>query len=367
MGVHMKAWRQVALIFLVALVCSCTEDQRAWLGHFFKAGKGSAVPVVVEQMVAQERQGMVIVPAVLRPSDRVEVTLPDEAHIEKVFVNVGDGVKQGTLLCRLSEEDVGLKLASLRAELREAQANLEKNQYFSRNRDRLLEEGRIDRNQYDNLDSEVNGNEAAVDRLRADIAQLEAQTTNVNVTSPIAGIVQAKYAGPGLVIQEKQPLFVITKIDPISVVFALAPYEAKTVRPDMPVTVRFVELPGEAVTAAVKSVGTAINQETGRFDVTAQIPNPNGTYKVGMAAQVEFAGAETEKYFSVPAEAVITDARRHYVFTVSNGLAHKVPVVVREIKNDYAEIIEGLMEGNLVVVKGNKQLKEGSVVDIWGR
>lgn len=363
----MKSLRFFPIVFLL-LFCSCTEDQRAWLGRFFKVGGGgNAVPVAVEQVVVQERQGSVIAPATLMPSEQVEVRLPFEVHVERVFVNVGDAVKPGTLLCKLSDEDINMRLASLRAELREAQANLEKNTYFLRNRDRLMEEGRIDRSQYDNLDAEVTANESAVDKVRAQITQSETQAGNVTVTSPIAGVVQARNVAPGLVIAEQQPLFVVTKVDPISIVFALAPYEAKTVRPEMPVTVRFRELPGDAVTALITLVGSSINPETSRFNVTAQIANPNGTYKVGMAAQVEFAGLEKQKYFSVPAETVITDNRRHYVFTVANGLAHKVPVVVREIKNEYAEIIEGLVEGDLVVVKGNKQLKEGTVVDIWGR
>ena len=357
---------RMAAVFLPVLVLSaCTEGQRSWLGHFFKAGSGSAVPVAVEEVVAVERRSIVTVPAQLRPSEQVEVTLPYEAHIERVFVNLGDTVKPGAMLCRLSDEDANLRVAALRAEARETQANLEKNTYFLRNRDRLLEEGRIDRSQYDNLESEVSANESGIEKLRAQIAQYENQLGNVTVTSPIAGVVQTRNAAPGIVVNEKQPLFVIMKVDPISVVFSLAPYEAKTVRTDMPVTVRIREMPGEVITAAVTNTGSTINSETSRFDVTASVPNPNGVYKVGMGAQVEFAGAEKQKYFNLPAEAVITDNRRHYVFTVSMGVAHKVPVVVREIKDDNAEIVEGLMEGDLVVVKGNKQLKEGSVVDIW--
>jgi len=325
------------------------------------------MPVAVEKVAMQEREIKVIVPATLAPSDQIEVRLPFEAHIDKVFVKVGDTVKPGLVLCHLSEDYINIRLASLRADLQEAQATLEKNQYFLRNRDRLLEEGRIDKNQYDNLDAEVTANEAALERSRTQITSLEGQQGSVNITSPISGIVQTVYAQPGVAVQEKQILFVITKVDPIAVVFALASYEAKNVQPNMPVQVRFRELPGETVTTMISSVGAQVNPETGRFDVRAQIPNPYGTYKVGMVGQVEFAGAERQKFFSVPAEAVITDNRRHYVFTVSKGIAHKVQVVPREIKADVAEIIEGLADGDLVVVKGNKQLKEGSVVDIWGR
>jgi RND family efflux transporter MFP subunit len=360
----MKKARLIAMLILLVFLSSCTEDQRSWLARFFKVG-GSAVPVAVEQVTVEERDVKVVVPATLAPSEQVEIRLPYEAHIEAVSVNIGDTVKPGTVLCRLSLDELNLRLAGLRAEQRDAQATLEKNQYFLRNRDRLLDEGRIDKNQYDNLEAEVNTNESAVERLRTQITALENQTSNINITATIAGVIQAKYATPGGVISEKQPLFIITKVDPIAVVFSLAPYEAKTIRAGMPIVVRFRELPGEMVTASVASVGSQINPDTGRFDVKSLIPNPNGTYKTGMIAQAEFSGAEKQKFFNVPAEAVITDGRRHFVFTVSQGVAHKVPVMVREIKGDTAEVIEGLVENDLVVVKGNKQLQEGSVVDIW--
>lgn len=363
----MRSYRSVLLLVALLVLSSCTEGQRAWLGKFFKVSGGSAVPVAVEEVGIQERTTTITVAGTLAPSDQVQVNLPYEAHIERVFVNIGDAVKAGTVLCRLSAEDATLRLAALRAEVRELQSVLERNQYVQRNKDALLDNGRIDRNQYDNIDNEVSGNEAALEKVRAQVTQLETQTGNVDVTSPIAGIVQGKNVSGGVVVPERQPLFSITRIDPMNIVFSLAPYEAKAVRPQMAVNARLRELPGEKIQAVVTSVGSAINPETSRFDVIAQVPNPNGAYKTGMIAQVEFSGAETQKYFSVPAEAVITENRRTYVFTVAMGTAHKVPVVVRETKDGLSEIVEGLVEGDLVVVKGNKELKEGSLVDIWGR
>jgi RND family efflux transporter MFP subunit len=363
----MRSLRFFPIVLLLLLINSCTEGQREWLGKFFKVSGKNAVPVTVEQVQVQERTTTITVAATLAPSDQVQVSLPYEAHIERVFANIGDPVKAGTVLCRLSIEDTALRLAALRAEAREAQSTLERNQYVQRNKDALLDNGRIDRNQYDNIETEVSGNEAALDRLRAQISQLEAQTGSADITSPIAGIVQGRNVSAGIVIPERQPLFSITKVDPMNVVFSLAPYEATAVKPQMPVNVRLRELPGEKIPAVITSAGSAINLETSRFDVTAQIANPNGAYKIGMIAQVEFSGAQTQKYFNIPEEAVISENRRTYVFTVAMGNAHRVPVVVRGTKDGYAEIMEGLVEGDLVVVKGNKQLKEGSVVDIWGR
>jgi len=343
---------------------SCKEGQRLWLARFFNVG-GSAVPVTVENVIVEERPVTIILPATLTASEQVEVRLPNEAHIERVFVKPGDFVKEGDILCRLSVEDYSLRLGSLRAEMKEQQSNLEKNIYFLRNRDRLLEEGRITQEQYDALDDEVEQNEAAIERLKTQIAEMEALMANVEVKSPLSGVIQTRNVSPGLVITENKPLFVITKTNPIAVVFTLAPYEAKLVRAGMPVVVKFRDLPGETVEAKIDTVGERINPETNRFDVRVLLSNPNNIYKIGMMAQVQFEGVEKQKFFTISDDAISTDGRRHYVYTVSMGKAHKVPIKIREIKDGRAQIVEGLMEGDIVVVKGKEQIKEGTVVDIW--
>jgi RND family efflux transporter MFP subunit len=349
---------------LILMSFSCNEGQRSWLSRFFKGG-GSAVPVAVENVVVEEKAVTIVLPITLSASEQVEVRLPNEAHIERVFVKPGDVVKEGDVLCRLSAEDYILRLAALRAEMKEQQSNLEKNTYFLRNRDRLLEEGRITQDQYDALEAEVDQNESAIEKLRTQIAEMEVRTGEVEVKSPISGVIQARLASPGLVITENKPLFVITRINPIAATFSLAPYEARTVKAGMPVTIRFRDLPGEVVSAKIDSVGAKINPETSRFDVRVLLPNPNGVYKLGMVGQVEFESAEKQKFFTVSDEAIITDSRRHFVYTVSMGKAHKIPVKIREIKDGKAQIVEGLMDSDIVVVKGKEQLKEGAVVDIW--
>lgn len=362
----MKKIRFELIAVLALFLISCTQGQRKWMKGFFKGG-GSAVPVAVENVIVQEKSVGIVVPATLVPSEKIEVKLPNEVLVERVMVNNGSVVKDGEALCRLSTEESNLRLASLRAELTELQSNLEKNMYFLRNRDRLLDEGRINQDQYDNLETEVDENESRIEKTRAQIAELEAKTGEVNVTSPMAGIVQARMVSPGIVVPAGKPLFIIIKTNPIAAEFTLAPYEAKSVKAGMPVTIRFRDLPGEKVTAKISSVGSKIDPQTSRFFVRVLLPNPTGVYKTGMVAQAEFESAEKQRFYSISESAVIKDKRRHYVFTVHMGKAHRVPIRVRDIKNGRAEVIEGLMEGDIVVVRGNEELEEGAVVDIWGR
>lgn len=368
--------RKAVLIILLAVSVTtfigfgCTNDEKgggvkSFLSNAFKKG-GSGVPVTVEKPILVERSVAITVPGILTPSDRVEVKLPNDARIESFFVNVGETVAKGAPLFQVSRQDQNLKLAQLRAEQKELQANLEKTSYFLRNRDRLLEEGRITTEQYDALETEMERIEEDIERVRTQLSGLEGATTEPAVhDSPIAGVVQSKLTSAGGVSIANTPIVTIVRNNPMIVNFRLASYEAKTVRKGMPVQVRLVDMRTEKFKATVSAVGTELDRDTNTFEVKAELPNPQGMLKAGMNAFVEFTGPEKQKFFEIPSNALIVDRRRYYVFTVVQGTAHKIRVIPREIRGDIAEIVEGLHTNDMVVVKGNEKLSEGTVVDIW--
>lgn len=366
--------RRVAASIIVVL-CSCLfiqggcssreEGVGGFLSKAFKKG-GKAVPVTVQRPRLVEHSVPITVPAILTPSDRIEVRLPHDARIENFFVNVGETVSRGAALFQLSKEDQNLKLAQLRAEQKELQANLEKNTYFLRNRDRLLEEGRITTEQYDNLESEVEKNEDSIERVRTQLASIEGQTGGSTVTSsPIAGVVQSKLSSAGGVAVANTVIVTIVRNDPMVVNFRLGAYEAKTVRKGMGIKVKLADMLGEQFNATIESIGAELDRDTKTFEVKAEMPNPQGIFKAGMNAFVEFSGSERQEYYVIPSSAVIAERRRYYVYTVVQGAAHRVRVIPRRIQGNVAEIAEGLHAGDMVVVKGADKLSEGAVVDIW--
>ena len=366
---HRKSITILATALLAALIYGGCSSEEGGVGSFltkaFKKG-GQGVPVTVQKPKLEEQAVSVAVPGIITASDRTDVKLPGNARVETFFVNVGESVKKGTALFQISREDQNLKIAQLRAEQKELQANLEKNTYFYRNRDRLLEEGRITNDQYESLEAEVDRNEDDLERISGQLATLEAQAEGTTVvSSPIAGVVQKKLSSAGGVAVANTPIVSIVRNNPMIVTFRLASYEAKNVRTGMTVEVRVADLRNEQFNATIESVGTELNRDTNTFEVKATLPNPQGIFKAGMNAFVEFSGPETQRYYVVPSSALIIDRRRYYVYTVVQGAAHRVRVIPRNIRGGVVEIAEGLHDNDLVVVKGADKLSEGTMVDIW--
>lgn len=84
----------------------------------------------------------------------------------------------------------------------------------------------------------------------------------------------------------------------------------------------------------------------------------------GMEVDVEGEGTIASAALSVPSDALLFRDNRNMVFLVEGGIAHLREVKVGYTTHATAEILEGLKEGDLVVVKGKDGLQDGRRVRI---
>lgn len=352
--------RRISYLILAGIVlsafCSCQ-----------KGGSKNSGSLIIEPVRVQESLPVINIPGVLLPRDKVEVKASSAGKIAEVFVNKGDAVVEGTPLAKFSEEDVSAKMNQLKAAKKEAETHIEKNQSLFKNRDKLLEEGKLDKNQFEALSLENAANESTLERIKADMALLESKAGRAQMTSPIKGIVTERYASPLQVAAEEQVLFVITNTDPILVSFQLTSDEASGIKIGQPVSVKIDDLNGEEYNGTISFIGPEISQDGRTFEVLASISNPEHTLKAGMFAGVQLTSAKTHKVVVVPSSSIITRGRDKFVFTVVNGTAKRTKVNVRNIQGNIAEISSGLMENDFVAVQGAGNLYDGATVDVWRR
>lgn len=352
----------VGTIILIAFSCSNEGD-----GFFARLLKGSSagVPVTVESVAVQDRAKEMTITTTLEAPEGVEVTLPEDVIVEAVLVREGDRVAAGDPLVRLSEADVTAKVAKLRNDMKEAQAEFDKNTYFLKNRDRLLGEGRIDQTQYDNLESEVSKDEAALEKIRQDITKMEERQTTPVVASPAAGIITKIATAPGLTTPAGKPIMTVAKSEQMTATLRLPPALSGALQAGQTISLTLPERNNESVTARVMGVGTEANPDDGTLSATVAIANAGGRFKPGMRAQTRIATADHQRLFIVPEEALIRERGAVFVYTVDNTVAHKVQVLPSESVGNRVEILRGLKDGDIVVVRGHDKLAEGTKVDIW--
>jgi membrane fusion protein (multidrug efflux system) len=347
-------------------LASCTSDKDGFIDRLFKGG-GSAVPVTVTSVATVERAYEIKAMATLGPSGKDDVVLPGEATVKQVQVANGDRVASGQTLFVVSEKENSVQVAKYQSEIKDARAELDKNTYLLKNRDRLIEEGKIDQMQYDALDAKVEQDEAKIERMNAELTRMKEQIGDVNVTSPADGTVSDLAVTAGSVVAPGKTLASVIRVNSLAATFPLASYEASAAKVGMPVEMRFQDLSGEAFRGEITKVDPNIDPATNSFSVTATVQNPKGVLKVGMQAEVKFVSPERQRLYIIPEEALIKERRRYFVFTVIDGEARKMEVFPKERQGGRVEIAKGLRNDDMVVVKGHKNLTDGTVVDIWGK
>jgi len=128
-------------------------------------------------------------------------------------------------------------------------------------------------------------------------------------------------------------------------------------------TVRFtVDQPADTseLFGKVEWVNPQASAASQTFAVRVVVQNAKRVLRPGYFAEVRIAIDQKAKALCVPREALVDDQ----VFIVNNNIATVKKVTTGWLTRDYAEILSGLEENTIVVVKGNKALPDSAEVRI---
>lgn len=138
--------------------------------------------------------------------------------------------------------------------------------------------------------------------------------------------------------------------------------------------IRLRLLDGNLYEAAGKldSVDNTVTGNTDTITLRGIVPNlratgaENGTRQFvdGQLTTVVLEDAQPTQTLTVPRAAVLTDQRGDYVFVVKDGKAEQRRVKLGQSTPEIASIVEGLVEGESVVVDGIQRVRPGATVQV---
>jgi Cu(I)/Ag(I) efflux system membrane fusion protein len=188
------------------------------------------------------------------------------------------------------------------------------------------------------------------------IAQIErsgrAQSV-VTVTSPIGGAVQTLEVREGMTVAAGQTLARINGLDRVWLQVAVPQDQGAALTVGQAVESRFAGLAGQTFKGTVSAILPAIASDSRTIQVRVELPNPDGTLRPGMIAQVRLAQSTVQPVLQVPSEALIRTGKRVVVMLAEEGGHYRpVDVEVGAQSQDQTTIRSGLQEGQQVVASG---------------
>jgi Cu(I)/Ag(I) efflux system membrane fusion protein len=121
------------------------------------------------------------------------------------------------------------------------------------------------------------------------------------------------------------------------------------------VTVAVRAYPAQPIEGEVTFIYPELRTETRTARVRIEVPNPEGRLKIDMYADVIFqAGADESPVIAVPTSAIIDSGTRQIVLVAkSEGRFEPRPVKLGRRGDGYAEVLEGIADGEKVVTAAN--------------
>ncbi|MDP3482655.1 MAG: efflux RND transporter periplasmic adaptor subunit [Sulfuricella sp.] len=172
--------------------------------------------------------------------------------------------------------------------------------------------------------------------------------------SPANGIVMEKKAVQGMRFMPGEVLYQIADLSAVWIIADVFEQDLALVKPGQNARVKVNAYPGKEFSAKVIYVYPTLNAQTRTVPVRLELANPGGLLKPAMYADVELAATSRGKVLTVPASAVLHGGTRQTVLVeLAEGRFEPREVKLGVQGNDYVEVLEGVGEGEKVVVTAN--------------
>ena len=172
--------------------------------------------------------------------------------------------------------------------------------------------------------------------------------------APVSGIVLEKKAVQGMRFMPGEMLYQIADLSSVWIVADVFEQDISSVKTGTKARVKINAYPDKQFDAVITYVYPTLNAATRTVAVRLEMANPQGLLKPAMFAQVEMPVGGKAKVLTVPTSAVIDSGTRQIVLVqLAEGRFEPREVKLGSRSDDYVEVLNGVAEGEQVVVAAN--------------
>jgi len=379
----------------------------------------SQISVVAQKAARRDLVSVVSASGEIKPKRYVNISANVSGRIEQLLIKEGERVRKGQVLARIDstriaagERQSAAALEGAKADLARADADLEVSRLAFERTKRMHADKLVSDQAYDQADAELKMKTAAVNAQKKRIIQGEALLASnrddlekTNVLAPMDGVVTSLPKEEGETVigaQSFSPTVIMTVADlsVMEVEVMVDETDIRNVRLGQPAEARVDALEGVKIKGEVTEIGssaiprglttqqassTNTANQAKDFKVEVTLKDPPPTLRPGLNATTDITTASKPKVLAVPIQAVVVreiskqgkvmdpagaqtaeretalptekGEEKEGVFVISFGKATFHPVKTGIIGETEIEILEGVKEGDDVVVGSYKTLR----------
>lgn len=301
----------------------------------------------------------------IEPKFSSNIAFRISGKIEQRMVEVGDHVTADQVLARLDPKDQQANLDTAKAGLVSAQALLVQARTTYDRQATLFKEGYATRSAYDAAEQQLRTQTAAVESAKAAVGTAQEQFGYVELKPGVAGIVTARNAEAGQVVQAGSTVFTIAQDGPRDAVFDL--YEALLTGPpgNGVIDIFLQAAPDVRTTRHVREVSPTVDPASGTVKVKVGLDTVPGRMSLG-AAVVGVGTFKPRRAIVLPRSALFRwhDAPAVWLVDAKTHVVTPQVVAVERYTGDELILADGIRPGELIVTVGTQFLYPGQKVGL---
>jgi len=300
----------------------------------------------------------------LEPDRAATVRAEVGGAVLKSYFEEGDKVKEGAVLARIEDASLRDAVLSARSGVRSAEASLEVARRNLDRTERLHQAGAVADRDLESARVSATTAEGALADAQARLASAQQQLAHTTVRAPFTGIVSARQAKEGDVVQLGAALYTVVDPSILQLEANVPSDQIGKLRPGTPVefTVSGFD---RRFTGKIDRVNPVVDPTTRQLRIYASIRNTEGSLAGGLYAQGRVA-TESTKGIGVPLAAIDDHGSEPTVHRLSGGRVVETPVKlgIRDQAAEQVQIVSGLAAGDTVLLGSAQGVTAGSRVRV---
>ena len=276
-------------------------------------------------------------------------------YLKMVRVDKGDRVRDGEVLGVIEAPEVEQQVASKRADLDIKKLTEERYQG-------LADTGVISQQERDQAQADVR-------IASADLLALNALRGYEVIRAPFAGVITARYADPGALLQAATSsenalaLVDVAEIDRVRIFVYLGQNEALFVHEGDPVSVYTEQFPDKKIAATITRFSRELDTRTRTMLTEIDVDNRAAGFLPGIYVRVDFS-IPAPPAMEVPADALVFRNGGAAIAVEAGGRAKFVAIEAGDTDGKFVRVTRGVEAGDRVILHPGDDVADGSPVRV---
>ncbi|WP_378956076.1 efflux RND transporter periplasmic adaptor subunit [Pelosinus sp. sgz500959] len=358
--------KKLSIVIMVMVVFSSIIGYRIYQNLSVskeRTAKMSQSKGVAVQVATVEVRDMIPVAefsAGLEPVWSTDISAKVDSRIDTLQVAEGDRVEAGAVVATLDTNELSAQVLQAQGNLSVAQSSLEQAELDYNRYSALASQGAVSAQLLDNARTKRDAASGQVRAAEGTVRQAQEKLNNGTVVTPRGGVVTKRYVQSGTFTRVGAPIITVADLSTLLAKATIGEAQVAELKVGSSVTVKVDALSGQEFSGSIVRISPVAALPARTFTAEISIDNEQGLLKAGMFAKIGVPIKPHPNAVVIPESALVMreDQKTVFVLGDDNKVQQRV-LKLGFIGGGVAEVLDGVKQGERIVVEGQNKIKDG--------